>query len=71
MTLRLTLLAAAVAAAIGICLALGRWGAEGNRELAALLREVWRGEELPPTSKRGSAATRPSAPWRPRSSPGG
>jgi hypothetical protein len=54
MTLRPALLAAAaLAAAIGICLALGRWGAGGNRELAALLREVQRGEELPPDLEAG------------------
>jgi hypothetical protein len=48
MNVRPALLAAAAFAATGTALALGRWAAEGNRELAGLLREVQRGEELPP-----------------------
>jgi hypothetical protein len=35
-------------ATFGICLALYRWGAGSNRDLAVLVREVRRGEELPP-----------------------
>ena len=47
MRLRPALLAAAaLAAAIGICLALGRWGAGGSRDLAALARSVQHGEDL-------------------------
>jgi hypothetical protein len=47
MSFRPGLLAAAtLAAAIGGCLALSRWGAGGNRDLAALTREFRRGEEL-------------------------
>jgi hypothetical protein len=53
MNVRPALLATATLAASGICLALGRWGAEGNRELAALLREVQRGEELHPDLEAG------------------
>jgi hypothetical protein len=49
MNLRPALLTAAALAAIGTALALGRWGAQGNRELAGLLREFQRGEELPPS----------------------
>jgi hypothetical protein len=49
MNLRPALLAgAALATTFGSCFVLNRWGAEGNRDLAALLREVQRGEELPP-----------------------
>jgi hypothetical protein len=54
MTLRPALLAAAaLAAAFCVALALGRWGAGDNRDLAALLREVQRGEELPPDLEAG------------------
>jgi hypothetical protein len=49
MNLRPALFTAAALAAIGTALALGRWAAEGNRELAGLLREVQCGEELPPS----------------------
>jgi hypothetical protein len=38
--------AAALATAFGGCLALGRWGAPGNRDLAALARSVQHGEDL-------------------------
>jgi hypothetical protein len=40
------LAAAALAAASGTCLALGRWGAPGNRDLVALARSVQNGEDL-------------------------
>jgi hypothetical protein len=43
---RPALLAAALAA--GMCLALGHWGAGGNRELLDAAREAQRGEELEP-----------------------
>jgi hypothetical protein len=47
MNLRPALLAAAaLAAAVGICLALGRWGAGEYRDLLAVARGVQRGEEL-------------------------
>jgi hypothetical protein len=47
MRLRPALLAAAaLAAASGICLALGGWGAGGNRNLAALATSVQHGEDL-------------------------
>jgi hypothetical protein len=47
MTLRPALLAAAaLATALGTCLALGRWGAGSNRDLAAVTREFRRGDEL-------------------------
>jgi hypothetical protein len=47
MTLRPALLtAAALAAALGICFALYRWGAGGNSDLTALSRAVQHGEEL-------------------------
>jgi hypothetical protein len=46
MNLRPALLAAAALAAIWIGLTLGRWGAGGNRDLAAVTREFQRGEEL-------------------------
>jgi hypothetical protein len=37
---------AALAAALGICLALGRWGAGGNSTLSALAQMVHRGDDL-------------------------
>jgi hypothetical protein len=40
------LAAAALAAALGTCLALGRWGAGGNRNFAALARSIQNGEDL-------------------------
>jgi hypothetical protein len=46
MSLRSALLAAAALAAIWIGLALGRWGAGGNRDLAALATSVQHGEDL-------------------------
>jgi hypothetical protein len=49
MNLRPALLAAAAfAAALGICLALCRWSAGGNNDLAAVVQEVQRGQELDP-----------------------
>jgi hypothetical protein len=39
---------AALTSTFGICLALYRWGAGSNRDLAVLVREVRRSEELPP-----------------------
>jgi hypothetical protein len=45
--------AASLAAAFCAARTLDRWDAEGNRELAALLREVQRGEELPPDLEAG------------------
>jgi hypothetical protein len=50
MSLRPALLvAAALAAASGICLALGRWGGWDSGDLLAIVREVQRGEELDPS----------------------
>ena len=47
MNLRPALLAAAaLAAAFGSCLALGRWGAGGKHDLVALARSVQHGEDL-------------------------
>src|SRR5215470_19864455 len=47
MNFRPALLAtAALAAAFGLRLALGRWGAGGNRDLASLARSVQQGEGL-------------------------
>src|SRR5262245_54988110 len=46
MNLRPAMVAAAVLAAFYASLALCRWGAEGNRDLAALGRAIQRGEEL-------------------------
>jgi hypothetical protein len=47
MNLRLVLFAAAaLAAASWLCFALCRWDAQGNRDLAAIAREVQRGDEL-------------------------
>jgi hypothetical protein len=43
---RPALLAAAALAALGTCLALGRWGAGWNRDLARLARAVGRGDDL-------------------------
>ena len=40
------LAAAALAAAFGTCLTLGRWGAGGSRDLVALARSVQNGENL-------------------------
>jgi hypothetical protein len=49
MTLRPALLAAAaLAAALGACLALNRWGPGGNGGLLVIVTEVQRGEELEP-----------------------
>ena len=49
MTLRPALLAAAaLAAALYASLALGRWGAGENRDLAAIARELGRGDDLAP-----------------------
>ena len=49
MTVRPALLAAAaLTAALGIGLALGRWGAGWNRDLARLARAVGRGDDLGP-----------------------
>jgi hypothetical protein len=45
---RPALLAAAALAAAGICLALGHWGAGGNRELWGVIEEVDRDEQLQP-----------------------
>jgi hypothetical protein len=54
MNLRSALLAAAaLAAAIGICLALGRWGAGRTSDLADLARAVRHGEELEPHIEAG------------------
>jgi hypothetical protein len=46
MTLRPALLAVAALAAALAALTLGRWGAGGNRDLAAVTREFRRGDEL-------------------------
>jgi hypothetical protein len=49
MTVRPALLAAAaLAAALGSCLALNRWGPGGNGGLLVIVAEVKRGEELDP-----------------------
>jgi hypothetical protein len=54
MTLRPALLAAtALAAALGNCLALCRWGAGGDRDLAGLARAVRSGDELEATIEVG------------------
>jgi hypothetical protein len=54
MTLRPALLAAAaLATALYASLALSRWGAGGNRDLAAVTREFRRGEELAPHIEAG------------------
>jgi hypothetical protein len=45
MNLRPALLAAATLATALAALTLGRWGAGGNRDLAAVTREFRRGEE--------------------------
>jgi hypothetical protein len=54
MRLRPALLAAAaLAAAIGSCLALGRWGAGGNATLSALAGALQQGEEMAPHIEAG------------------
>jgi hypothetical protein len=54
MTLRPALLAvAALAAALGTCLALNRWGPGGNGGLLGIVTEATRGEELAPHIEAG------------------
>ena len=71
MNLRPALLAVAALAAALAALTLSRWGAGGNRELAAVTREFRRGEELEAQAEANRRRFEAKWAWRVRSWPAG